>query len=325
MLALATMGHRHAKAVAPAFILAALPFVTPFTSRRFLNMSTNLSILCKQASSVRSKLPHRLQSPLPSDVATALSYPSAYLKQDDEGSRGAHMRGFCNWVVPDLLMVGQYPGQNPEATGPNPQEAAEHIRSVVADAGIRTFCCLQSEVPAQADEVAWEKAENDGGGVYLDGYARSMWPKPFTWYAPMVRRAMECDSISAHSESIRYLHVPIDDLTVPESSGTFYGLLGELLSIMDERGNNASSSREDGGIYIHCWGGRGRAGLVGSCLLSLLYPELNAKQVLDLIQAGYDSRAGAERMPAALSRSPQTEEQRDFVRRFVSNRIRCKG
>ena len=126
-------------------------------------------------------------------------------------------------------MVGQYPGQNPESNGPTADEASEHIRSVVTDAGIRTFCCLQSEVPAQDDEFAWEKAEKSGGGVYLDGYARAMWPKPFTWYAPMVREVMECDNSSAGSAGfIRYLHVPIEDLTVPESSGEFYGLLGEL-------------------------------------------------------------------------------------------------
>ena len=219
-------------------------------------------------------------------------------------------------------MVGQYPGQNPEANGPTADEAKEHIRSVVADAGIRTFCCLQSEVPAQDDDMSWKEAEKSGGGVYLDGYARAMWPKPFTWYAPMVREVMECEDSSA--ESIRYLHVPIEDLTVPDSSGEFYGLLGELLAIMDETTDNASSSGADGGIYMHCWGGRGRAGLVSSCLLSLLYPELDATQVLDLVQSGYDSRAGADRMPKALSRSPQTEEQREFVRLFVSRRMRCK-
>ena len=222
-------------------------------------------------------------------------------------------------------MVGQYPGQNPESNGPSAEEAREHIRSVVADAGIRTFCCLQSEVPAQDDDISWNKAENSGGGVHLDGYARAMWPKPFTWYAPMVREVMECDdNLLESAESIRYLHVPIEDLAVPESSGEFYGLLGELLTIMDETADNASSSGAAGGIYMHCWGGRGRAGLVSSYLLSLLYPELDVTQILHLVQSGYDSRVGADRMPKALSKSPQTEEQREFVRQFVSRRVRCR-
>lgn len=298
-----------------AVLVAVAPAVSPFAAQRSSRMRSscaNLSTLCTQAASVRGKLPRRLQSPPPpSDFAAVLAYPSAYLKQDEDGKSGAHMRGFCNWIVSGLLMVGQYPGRNPEANGPTEAEAADHIRSVVADAGIRTFCCLQSEVPAQDDDGAWKKAETGGGGVYLDGYARAMWPRPFTWYAPMVRQVLDDNQIDVDgtAEAVQYLHVPIEDLTVPENSG-LYGLMNELLTIM-ERG---------GGIYLHCWGGRGRAGLVASCLLSLLYPEVDATQILDLIQGGYDSRAGADRMPEALSRSPQTEEQRDFVRQFVLKR-----
>ena len=26
-----------------------------------------------------------------------------------------------------------------------------------------------------------------------------------------------------------------------------------------------------GGVYLHCWGGRGRAGTIGACLLARLY------------------------------------------------------
>ena len=66
------------------------------------------------------------------------------------------------------------------------------------------------------------------------------------------------------------------------------------------------------------WGGRGRAGLVGSCMLSLLRPDLDGPEVLRLVQAAYDTRAGAGTMPGVLKRSPQTEEQRRFVKGFVS-------
>jgi len=301
-----------------AVLVAVAPAVSPFAAQRSSRMKlscANLATLYTQAASVRAKLPHRLQEspPPPSDFVAALAYPSAYLKQDEDGKSGAHVRGFCNWIVPGIIMVGQYPGQNPEANGPTEAEAADHIRSVVADAGIRTFCCLQSEVPAQDDDGAWKKAETGGGGVYLDGYARATWPRPFTWYSPMVRQVL--DDMDGVAEAVRYLHVPIEDLTVPDSSGELYGLLSQLLAIMNKKLDSSG-----GGIYLHCWGGRGRAGLVASCLLSLLYPEVDATQILDLIQGGYDSRAGADRMPEALSRSPQTEEQRDFVRRFVSKR-----
>ena len=70
---------------------------------------------------------------------------------------------------------------------------------------------------------------------------------------------------------------------------------------------------------MHCWGGRGRAGLVGACLLALLHPGLDAAAVLDAVQRAYDSRSGAGAMPSALKRSPQTERQRALVRSFVSS------
>ena len=71
-------------------------------------------------------------------------------------------------------------------------------------------------------------------------------------------------------------------------------------------------------VYMHCWGGRGRAGLVGACLLSLMWPRAEADEILGLVQAAYDTRAGAALMPAPLQQSPQTEGQRRFVREFVS-------
>ena len=77
---------------------------------------------------------------------------------------------------------------------------------------------------------------------------------------------------------------------------------------------------EDSGImYIHCWGGRGRAGLVGACLASLIFPELTSKEILDWVQRGYDTRQGADCMSTDLKRSPQTQQQRQFVTEFVDN------
>jgi alanine transaminase len=90
--------------------------------------------------------------------------------------------------------------------------------------------------------------------------------------------------------------------------------------------STALSHFEAGGsaLYLHCWGGRGRAGLMGGCLLSLLCPELTGSEVLGVVQAAYSSRAGARQMPAALRQSPQTDEQRAFVRRFVE-RVQASG
>ena len=77
-------------------------------------------------------------------------------------------------------------------------------------------------------------------------------------------------------------------------------------------------------IYLHCWGGRGRTGLVASCFLSLLYPELESSTILSWIQLGYDSRLGSDQMPIGLQKSPQTESQKSFVRNFVKERRQQK-
>lgn len=47
------------------------------------------------------------------------------------------------------------------------------------------------------------------------------------------------------------------------------------------------------GVYLHCWGGRGRAGTMAACVLISLYG-LSSQQALKHIQAAYDTRAGGK-------------------------------
>lgn len=42
-------------------------------------------------------------------------------------------------------------------------------------------------------------------------------------------------------------------------------------------------------VYLHCWGGRGRAGTIGACFLGLAYG-LQAKEALERVQRAYDTR-----------------------------------
>jgi hypothetical protein len=42
-------------------------------------------------------------------------------------------------------------------------------------------------------------------------------------------------------------------------------------------------------LYIHCWGGRGRAGTVGACLLGYAYG-LSAQEALERVQRAFDTR-----------------------------------
>jgi Cyclin-dependent kinase inhibitor 3 (CDKN3) len=257
--------------------------------------------LLHKAASVRKKLPENLQT------SDELFFPSAYAVNID-GGRGVtpatrtHMRGFCNWIIPGRIMVGQYPGENPEASGPTADDVQSHLTTTIRDAGVNLFCSLQSEIPPQDDYESWNRGN---GRIYLqDTSSRRQFPKSFSHYAPLARSIINGDAC-------QFLHWPIDDLSVPSNSKSLQTLLLKLLTAIED---------DDRSVYIHCWGGRGRAGLTACCLLSLLYPELDAMAILDLVQAGYDTRLGAKEMPLGLSKSPQTDSQRMFVREFIKER-----
>ena len=136
-------------------------------------------------------------------------------------------------------------------------------------------------------------------------HIRRRFPHPFTHYAPIVNEVAG----DAHG-NISYLHCPIEDLNVPQSQEPLQELLLQLLDFLHDNPDKA--------LYLHFWGGRGRAGLVGSCLISLIWPSLGAHDVLRIIQTGYASRLGHDSIPRALSKSPQTEIQRTFVASFVN-------
>ena len=65
------------------------------------------------------------------------------------------------------------------------------------------------------------------------------------------------------------MHYGLSDRSVAESLETLDEIVCDLVQ------------RVEGGdkLYIHCWGGRGRTGLVSACLLGALYGDIDAEQV----------------------------------------------
>ena len=284
--------------------------------------------LLDQAARVRRKILPLPPSPSPADhnnddkndiyqqysSPQTLFYPLSYIQKNNK------KRGFANWLLKDKIMIGQYPNQTPESNGPTLSCAQNHIDSLVIQSNIRLFCCLQSEIPAQDDYVSWE---NMNGKAYFEKeYERKNFPHFFRHYAPLVqqsytklkneKRNSRMDEGGNRKDDLvppTFLHSPIIDLSTPDTSSQLYETLSSLLETLE--------NRPDCAIYIHCWGGRGRAGLVGACLLSLLFPQLSSSEILEWVQRGYDTRYGAEDMPFGLKQSPQTTPQREFVRKFV--------
>lgn len=53
-------------------------------------------------------------------------------------------------------------------------------------------------------------------------------------------------------------------------------------------------------VYVHCWGGRGRAGTIGACLLHRLYG-LDADEALERVQRAFITRGDGSAPLATLS------------------------
>ena len=109
-----------------------------------------------------------------------------------------------------------------------------------------------------------------------------------------------------------YHRFAIRDHGIPSSA-----MMTSILNTIDETINNG------GCIYIHCWGGVGRTGTVVGCYL-VRHGSTN-EQALDLVNKLYKTRPDNP----YLSRSPETEEQIQFVLNWweepQNNKKFCEG
>jgi protein-tyrosine phosphatase len=99
---------------------------------------------------------------------------------------------------------------------------------------------------------------------------------------------------------------PIVDVSIPT-----YEEMDEILDLIDDRLAN------DQPVYFHCWGGVGRTGTVLGCYLlkSNMATMDNVFDTIDHLK---------NETPMRRRNSPETEEQKDFVReynRYRENRV----
>ena len=91
--------------------------------------------------------------------------------------------------------------------------------------------------------------------------------------------------------------IPVRDMSVPSSAQVMRKILDTI-----------ASGLEEGGVYVHCWGGVGRTGTVVGCHLvrSGMTGDEALARVAELFSqtAKYSGRA----------RSPETAEQAEYVR-----------
>ena len=103
-----------------------------------------------------------------------------------------------------------------------------------------------------------------------------------------------------------YLRFPIRDVNVPKSVEAVHQLIDKMEYLM----------QQDGYTYLHCWGGVGRTGTIVACYEARQMEEPTLEKALAVMRSRFS------KMPkASHSKSPETQEQIDFVRRFVDS---CK-
>jgi len=188
----------------------------------------------------------------------------------------------ANWLIPGEVMLGHYPGNCP--TRQHKDDMVAETIDEIRNAGICTFVCLQDEVPSQ--EEPWPE-----GGVKKTS-DRAKWA---TGTFQNYRRFA--------GEDASYVHYKLPDLSVAQS-------LEDLDEIVCDLMKRVKSGAK---LYIHCWGGRGRTGLVAACVLGGLYGEMDVEESLDRVQKAYDLR-----QPWRKKQSPETEEQRIQARDWFS-------
>ena len=176
--------------------------------------------------------------------------------------------------------------------GANPTKgrgsALKRLTPIRCDAGCNTFVNLQEEVPPidSDDAEALCCPEN---------------------YASAAR---ECPA-----EPPVFVRYPIEDLR-PAPSMEF---LSDCIDDLAERVRSGEV------LYIHCFAGRGRTGLIACCLLGALYEGMDAEEALGRVGAYYQTRVSfnAGQGRAADGMSPETEPQREQVRQYFASRSIC--
>ncbi|KAL6750915.1 MAP kinase phosphatase 6 [Haematococcus lacustris] len=185
---------------------------------------------------------------------------------------------YANWVVPGTIMQGRYPHMEPETPGLSEEGGRLQLERIL-QAGLTTFISLQGELPDQVD------MPQEG----LKGF------KPYKTVAEEVVNA------SGQWRQLHFLHRPVVDMGVPDSSA-----MRNMIMDLSQRVQSGEV------LYIHCHGGRGRSGVLASCLIATMYG-LSAEEAIERVSRAYVTRRDG------LPGSPDTPKQFDFIRKYIAS------
>ena len=100
-----------------------------------------------------------------------------------------------------------------------------------------------------------------------------------------------------------YKRFPIHDCNVPRSIDDVYRLIDQIRVL---------SNRDDGYVYVHCWGGVGRTGTIVACLLAEDMESPTFEKAMQSLRYHFSQ------MPKASHRvTPDTRDQQMFIKEYV--------
>jgi len=185
-----------------------------------------------------------------------------------------------NWVIKDKLIVGAFPGYVNDA------ENKETLTTIL-NCGVSTFVSLQKEYNNNNPEENWRN--NRGLRPYFKDAEK------------MIREKELYANLHTSVEKLSFVHEPIRDCDIIEDNKTINIAKRLVKAIYDGEV-----------VYLHCWGGHGRAGIITCIILHLMYG-LIADEAMYLCQKLHDFR-----VETCQVSSPQTQKQRLQVSRIIN-------
>ena len=165
--------------------------------------------------------------------------------------------GYANFISDDVVL-GRFPFVEPSRLR-DPKAGRARLAEVLG-AGVDVFVSLIDELPPQEQHLG-----------NIDGF--------WGYYRPVQELASgEDPEHPVDPREVKFLHFPIVDMRTPPFE--------QLLDIVDTLEAEVAAGRK---LYIHCWGGRGRAATVGACLIGRL-EALSADDALERVQEAYSAR-----------------------------------
>ncbi len=107
------------------------------------------------------------------------------------------------------------------------------------------------------------------------------------------------DEAKIYSIGASYQRIPIRDYSIPTSD-----TMTTILNAIDKAVSNGNR------VYVHCWGGVGRTGMVIGCYL-VRHGSPN-EQAIERVNQLYKTRPANIQQP----RSPETDQQVEFIRNW---------